>query len=317
MADRDKPSTSTHNEFNGSAQQVVQVGEHNEHHYHGDVWRPEPVWDIRAEQYGEFVNHEEARGQAVALYRERALGGRPRPALLHVLGPAGVGKTAFGAEVALLLRELAREQGGGEAAGLYADLDEVRASAGSAEELVHISDVLGDFLRRLHMPAESIPDGLRERQREFHSITANRRVIAVVEGVVDFGEVKPFMTGPGSMLVVTGRKAIKALVGQQAHRLRLPALEEEHALELLRGFDSADGRIHRLLREDPERARELVGRCGGLPLALRLAGADLDLAGLLHRLDTAPRLPEELDRIGEDGEAEARRPRVAEVIAFG
>src|SRR5690606_41287100 len=74
---------------------------------------------------------------------------------------------------------------------------------------------------------------------------------------------------------------------------------------------------HRLLREDPERARELVGRCGGLPLALRLAGADLDLAGLLHRLDTAPRLPEELDRIGEGGEAEARRPRVPEVIAFG
>ncbi|MFW5416509.1 hypothetical protein J0910_07800 [Nocardiopsis sp. CNT-189] len=320
MAERDKPNVSTHNELSGSARDVMQVGEYNEHHHYPDLPRPEPVWDIHAESYGEFVNHDGARARAAALYSEKALGSRPRPALLHVLGPAGVGKTAFGAEVALLLRDLAREEGAGEVTGLYADLAGVRAAAGSAEELVHVSDVLGDFLRRLHMPAEAVPDGLAARREAFHAITGNRRTVVVLEGVTGLNEVRPFETGPGSMLIATGRTAIKGLVRRQVPCIRLPALAEEPALRLLRGFDSGDGRVHRLLREDPEGARALVARCGGLPLALRIAGArlardpGLDVAGMLHRLDTAPRLPEELDRLDE---AEGEGPRVAEVIAFG
>ncbi|MDA2809993.1 hypothetical protein O4J56_05030 [Nocardiopsis sp. RSe5-2] len=289
-----------------------------------------PVWDVTRALHGPFVNHDDACAYAGKVYRETALRGRPGG--LYVIGPRGVGKSAFGVEAAHLLRSLYRssaadpgDDAGRPAAseecvwGLHVDLDEQRAAG--AEDHVFLGDALASLLRDLGMPGEEIPPTLKERSREFRRITGEEPCIVIVEGITSAREADLFATGGGSMVLFTGRGEITGLRRRNVPTVRLPALRTDDALALLRGFDGPEERLERLIGADTRAARALVDRCGGLPLALQIAGAYLSMwpeetpASVVARLDASgAHLPQELDRLVE---AEEGEPRLDEVIALG
>ncbi|MER5756889.1 NB-ARC domain-containing protein [Streptomyces sp. NPDC002088] len=175
--------------------------------------------------------------------------------LLH--GPGGIGKTA--AVVQAAHRLLPRFPDG----QLFVDLNGAEGG-GTA-----VGEVLGDFLVALGSPRSEIPDTDMARIRQFRTRLADRKVLIVLDNAADEQQVSDLIPGgPGCAVLVTSRHALGILaVGE---RIALSGLDEDSAWDLLCRISGA-GR----LEEDAEAGREVVRLCGGLPLALRIAGARL------------------------------------------
>ncbi|MCG6499229.1 NB-ARC domain-containing protein [Kitasatospora sp. A2-31] len=107
----------------------------------------------------------------------------------------------------------------------------------------------------------------------WHSETARRRLLVVLEDAVDAGQVLPLVPAtPGCLLVVTSREPLPALLAHGAVHHRLGPLAAEHGLWLLSRIvgEERTGR-------DPDGAAAFVGFHGGMPLAIVLAAAELIL----------------------------------------
>ncbi|MER7456806.1 BTAD domain-containing putative transcriptional regulator [Micromonospora sp. NPDC126480] len=198
-----------------------------------------------------------------------------------VTGAPGTGKTATAVHVAHRVR------GAFPDGQLYAHL------AGSGPAPTAPGEILVRFLRALGMSGNAIPDGVEERAELFRSHLADRRVLVVLDDVGDESQVPPLLPGSVSCRVlVTSRSRLPGLPG--ADRVEVGALDRESAVELL-------GRI-----AGPERVREETGPaltiaelCGGLALALRIAGARLAARPHWRLARLADRLADETQRLDE------------------
>ncbi|TDQ04640.1 AfsR/SARP family transcriptional regulator [Labedaea rhizosphaerae] len=198
-----------------------------------------------------------------------------------LIGPAGVGKTALAVRWA---HRVARRFPDGQ---LYASLrgfDVHRAKADPAQLLLR-------FLLALGVPVGEVPVELDERAALYRSLLADRRMLVVLDDARDSEQVRPLLPGSASALVlVTSRIRLDALVvGSGARMLTLGTLPREDALEVLAstaGPGSDDERADRI---------RLAQLCGGLPLALRIAGARL----AADPQWTAARLADELSGQGQ------------------
>ncbi|MFD5919582.1 BTAD domain-containing putative transcriptional regulator [Kitasatospora sp. NPDC058201] len=204
-----------------------------------------------------------------------------------VTGAGGVGKSALALHVAHAVRE---RFGNGQ---LYADL-------GGRDHPVEPIEVLGRFLVDLGVPEAEVPATEEQAALLYRSITADRRVLVVLEDARSAAQVRPLVPGcPDSRTLVTSRDRLADLDG--AHIVTLSALDEAASLDLL---GSIVGR--RQPEAEPRAARAVVRYCSGLPLAVRIVGARYlgrphwDLDTLARRLAGAPRLLDEL-RIGDLG----------------
>ncbi|MBU2663208.1 tetratricopeptide repeat protein [Actinoplanes bogorensis] len=201
------------------------------------------------------------------------------PVVAVIDGMAGSGKTTLALHVAARLGDRYPD------AHLFVDLQghsEGRPLEPAAALLI--------LLRQLGVEAERIPGGLLERVGLWRTELARRRTLVLFDNAASSAQLAELMpTAPGSLAVVTGRRRLVGLDGVLPESL--PVLSPDEALVLL-------GRIagERVWAE-PDASAEVVRRCGGLPLAIRLAGARLahrprwrvsDLVGRLG--DTA--LPE-------------------------
>ncbi|MFI7150780.1 BTAD domain-containing putative transcriptional regulator [Nonomuraea sp. NPDC050022] len=184
--------------------------------------------------------------------------------LVVVHGPAGVGKSALAVRAAWRHRERFPD------GILYADL----------RESTRPGAILEDFLRWLGCPAQAIPVSEGQRQRLLRTYTANRRMLVVLDDAADESQVRPLLTSCPT--VITSRSALGGLTG--AVRLPLGILDDEEARDLLVKLIGEE-------RADDGGVRELMRFCGGLPIALRIAGSRLAtrpgwtpgyLAGLLE-----------------------------------
>ncbi|WP_418287528.1 AfsR/SARP family transcriptional regulator [Lentzea guizhouensis] len=227
-----------------------------------ELLRAKPVGTQAVRQLPPDVVTFAGRSRELALIRSQ-----PRPdrvAVCVVTGQAGIGKSALAVRAA---HEIAGAFPDGQ---LYADL-----SDGASDR------VLSQFLRAL---GESPGD---EEALRYRSLTAGRRLLVVLDNVATAGQVKRLLpTGPGSAVLITSRRPLTSLSG--ASYVRLGALPLDEATQLLCGVAGPVGD-----------AAELVRWCGGLPLALRIAGARLAArpqwtAGLL-----AARLADETRRLDE------------------
>src|SRR5690606_2154567 len=84
--------------------------------------------------------------------------------------------------------------------------------------------------------------------------------------------VRPLLPGGGGCLVlVTSRQRLSGLIAREgAHRLVLDVLAPAESHALLERMLGADR-----LSDEPEEAEELARLCGHLPLALRIAAANV------------------------------------------
>jgi tetratricopeptide (TPR) repeat protein len=206
-------------------------------------------------------------GRADALRRlDEFLPGR-RPAqetavpISVVSGPAGVGKTAL----ALRWGHLAARHF--EDGQLHVNL---RGYAPTPP--MEPGEALGRFLRALGITADRIPAEVEESADMFRSLLAGKRMLVVLDNAASPEQVRPLVPGsPGCMVVVTSRDRLTGLAATHGvHRLPLDVLAPDDAATLL-------GRLlgDRRVAAEQAAAGELAALCGRLPLALRIAAANL------------------------------------------
>ncbi|HEY3869434.1 MAG TPA: BTAD domain-containing putative transcriptional regulator [Actinocrinis sp.] len=182
-------------------------------------------------------------------------------------GMAGIGKTALAVHAAH------RVSGRFPDGQLFVDLHGYTKGSVPREP----GDALGMLLRALGVSAQRIPEDSEERAALYRQHLAGTRTLVVLDNAAGEAQVRPLLPGaPGCLVLVTSRRRLKGL--HDAHVLALDVLAEADALALLGTVVVPE----RASADDPA-LREIVGLCGRLPLALRIAGALL-----CHRPDWTP-----------------------------
>nr|WP_203615720.1 tetratricopeptide repeat protein [Streptomyces sp. SID13726] len=179
--------------------------------------------------------------------------------LATVSGLGGVGKTAL---ALAWLHRLRSDCPGGQ---LYADLG-AQSATGPADP----GEVLGGFLRGLGLQAEQVPYGIGERAALYRSLTAERRIVVLLDDAATAAQVRPLLPGGPNVTLVTSRRRMSGLALEGGRQVHLEPLAPDAALELL-AATLADDRV----ATQSDDARALVALCAGLPLAVRIAGARL------------------------------------------
>jgi len=181
--------------------------------------------------------------------------------IVAIVGPGGIGKTA------LAVRWAHAISGRFPDGQLFADLK------GFSDTVpVPPSLVLHRFLRALGATAEDIPTDLDERVTLFRSMLAGRRAVIVLDNARDAAQVRPLLPGASTCLVVvTSRVELRGLaVSHDLHGVMVDGLSLDEGVQLLVRLLGPQR-----IRAEAGAAVDLVELCRTLPLALRLAAAQL------------------------------------------
>ncbi|MCB5911259.1 AfsR/SARP family transcriptional regulator [Streptomyces pinistramenti] len=178
-------------------------------------------------------------------------------ALSALTGIGGVGKTTLAVHVAHAAN---RHFPDGQ---LYVDLQ------GAGHSPSEPDTVLAAFLRALGVPEASIPDGLDERAALYRSSLAGRRVLTLLDNARDAAQVRPLLPGTeGCAALITSRARMIDLAG--AHLIDLDVMSPEEAFTLFRRIVGEER-----VNAEREASMDVVGACGFLPLAIRIAASRL------------------------------------------
>ncbi|MEU1878389.1 BTAD domain-containing putative transcriptional regulator [Streptosporangium sp. NPDC020072] len=198
--------------------------------------------------------------------------GAPVHLVLH--GPAGVGKSAVAVHAATAL-----DFPGGR---LHASL------GGRTPEAV-----LEDLLRSLGCQETAIPAGLDGRVRLYRSTVSGRRLLVVLDDAEREAQVRPLLpTGPGCLTLVTSRSPLHGLEAARARELGV--FDRDESVAMLAGVAG-----RRRVEAEPRAAARIAELCGGLPLALRIAGSRLARRPGWTLEHLAGRLEDERGRLDE------------------
>ncbi|GAA3818114.1 BTAD domain-containing putative transcriptional regulator [Streptomyces phyllanthi] len=212
---------------------------------------PRPV-SLLPPGIGDFTGRETELAEVVG----SLTGPRGATPVVVVSGPAGVGKSALAVRAA---HQVAAEYPDGQ---LYAELH-------GFSDPVPPGEVLGRLLRAL---GADPPEDPAERGDLFRSLVAGRRILLVLDDAGSESQVRPLLPGGADCgVLVTSRTRLGGLVG--ARRTDLDVLDDDRGLELLARV--VDVRPTWADPGEESAARRIVELCGGLPLALRIAGARL------------------------------------------
>ena len=228
----------------------------------------------------------EFTGRAAALARLDALlsadAGRSAVVIAVITGPAGVGKTALVVHWAHRARERFPD------GQLYVDLQ----GYATGPPLRPLQG-LARLLHGLGVEPDRIPVDTETAAGMYRSLLAGRRMLVVLDNARDAGHVRSLLPGaPGCLVAITSRDQLAGLTATHAtSRLTLDTLSPDEAVHLL----------ERVLGEERVRAEagaaaDLAQLCGRLPLALRIAAANLachlqwSIAGYVDRLRTGDQL---------------------------
>jgi DNA-binding SARP family transcriptional activator len=178
-----------------------------------------------------------------------------RSTILVMTGMAGVGKTA-------LAGYWSRRFPDGQ---LWVDLRGYHHRAAVTAE-----QALAYILRAFDIQGRDIPAELDSMVGLYRSVSDGRRMLVVLDNVSSVDQMYPLLPGgAGSFVLVTSRNELTGLVAEKgAQAIRLDPFTTEQARQML---------ARRLggHRVDAERdaVDRIIGRCGGLPLALAIVAA--------------------------------------------
>lgn len=230
----------------------------------------------------DFTGREEEVEQLVDALRRHAEGDEADLAIAVISGMPGVGKTELAVQVGHVLRKLHAFPDG----QLYVDLR-------GAEEHSHLEpvEVLGRFLRALGAQGGQIGESLQERMDDYNRRLRNRRVLLVLDNAADEGQVEPLLPYEGRCAVIVTSRFRLTFPGADIH-IDLPVLSSEEAEQLFTGIAGKKQGIG-----DNESIRKIVQLCGNLPLAVRIAGANLATQPALTPKRLAKSLSDEKKRL--------------------
>jgi tetratricopeptide (TPR) repeat protein len=212
------------------------------------------------------------------------------PVIVTITGMPGVGKTA------LAIHWSHRIAGRFPDGHLFIDLRGYSERAALSPQ-----EALGQALRALGVPSRRIPADTDELAALYRTQLAARQMLVVLDDAASSLQVRPLIPGTASCLVVvTSRNHLEGLVASAGARtVPLDVLPAEEALDLV---GAVAGRAR--TEAEPEATAQLIQLCVRLPLALRIAAANLAIRPQQTVADTVRALSEgdRLSRlaIGED-----------------
>jgi tetratricopeptide (TPR) repeat protein len=191
-----------------------------------------------------------------------ATGARQHGAVVAVIdGPPGVGKSALSLEAAWILTETGRFPDG----QIYVNLHGSTPGVTPLEPLAAVSRIL----RGLGMDSREVPTDLEEATARLRSLTAERRMLFLLDNAHDADQVRSLLpAGIGCAVIVTSRTALGFMPGSTA--LTLDTLDHADGLRL---FERLVGRQR--MEAEPQAYERLLAHCGWLPLAIQIAGRRL------------------------------------------
>jgi DNA-binding SARP family transcriptional activator/tetratricopeptide (TPR) repeat protein len=201
-----------------------------------------------------------------------------------IAGTAGVGKTALAVHWAHRVRDRFPD------GQLYVSLHGY-----TPDSPISPLQALTQLLRGLGVEAHEIPAEVAAAAGLYRSLLTDKRMLVVLDNARSAEQVRPLLPGsPTCLVLITSRDRLSGLVATHgAHRLTLDVLTLDEAVTLLA----------RILGEqrvavEPEAAAQLAQVCGLLPLAVRIAAANLtdqherSIASYMAQLRQGDRLAE-------------------------
>ncbi|MBP2319920.1 DNA-binding SARP family transcriptional activator/tetratricopeptide (TPR) repeat protein [Kibdelosporangium banguiense] len=214
-------------------------------------------WQVECQlpiDVSDFTNRDDELSQVIEVLRP----GDGVP-IVAVTGPPGMGKSALAVRAA---HRLIADYPDGQ---WFLRLD----GAGAARDP---GNLLTEALRNAGVDRAAVPDRVDERSTLLRSRLAGRKVLLVLDDAGSAEQVAPLLPGrPGSAVLVTSRSdlvGLSALYG--ANRLSLQPLSARHARDLVARIAGSER-----CEQDEAASVELTELCGRLPLALRIAAANL------------------------------------------
>jgi DNA-binding SARP family transcriptional activator len=184
-------------------------------------------------------------------------GQRPAGAVV-IDGIPGVGKSALAIEAA---HRLAPRFPDGQ---IYLDLQGSTLGVSS----LTASEALQRLLRLLD-PAETAPLDPDESSARLRSRLGHQRLILILDNVDDAERVSPILSARGGCAVLVTSRGVLATLNGVSY-IHLDVLGDDEAVAVL-GQLVGPGRV----AAEPDASLQIARLCGGLPLALRIAGARL------------------------------------------
>ncbi|MFE2875803.1 BTAD domain-containing putative transcriptional regulator [Streptomyces roseus] len=226
-------------------------------------------------------------GVLVGRGRERALLAAPFPpdavGVSAVDGIAGVGKSALVVRAAQESRDQYPD------GCLFVDL----GAHGPGRQRLSPQRVLRRLLRTIGTADSEVPADLDELTAAWRAATGSLRLLLVLDDALASAQIRPLIpAGPGSMVIVASRQRLAGLDADR--RITLEPLGPDDAQALLGHLVGEE----RTARERPA-TRELARLCGGLPLALRIAGTRLQTRPVWTFAHLVDRMADDDRRLGE------------------
>jgi tetratricopeptide (TPR) repeat protein/transcriptional regulator with XRE-family HTH domain len=188
------------------------------------------------------------------------LGTPPTVVISAIGGTAGVGKTALAVHWAHRVAERFPD------GQLFVNL---RGYAPTPP--LRPIDALAQFLHAVGVAAEQVPVEVEEAAGLYRSLLADKRMLVVLDNAASAEQVRPLLpASPGCLVLVTSRDRLGGLVASHgARRLTVDTLTAAEAEALLAHI------LGQRVAAEPQAAAELARLCAYLPLALRIAAANL------------------------------------------
>ncbi|MDN5855965.1 MAG: tetratricopeptide repeat protein, partial [Actinomycetia bacterium] len=154
---------------------------------------------------------------------------------------------------------------------LYADLRGTHEPTDGREPPQTPSQALPPFLRALGAPPDRIPTGFDEQLTLFRSMLSGKNVLLMLDDVASADQVRPLIPGDaGCSVLITSQHRLGGLVASNsAQVIDVETLSRAESHALIVGMIGRSTALHRDL------VPEVIELCGYLPLALRIAAANL------------------------------------------
>lgn len=200
----------------------------------------------------ELTGREAERTLLDGFARDAESSSRLQIAVIH--GPPGAGKTALAVDA-------------GHRLGVrFADGCVFLDLRGMDDEPVPPDRAAHRLLRSFGVDDREIPADPDDKLSLYHSLLRERTVLLVLDNAANEAQVRPLLaSSPGTLVLVTSRRTLSGLDAR--HRLALNLLPLDRSVELLRVVAGS-----RRVAAEPAAAARVAELCGGLPLALLIAG---------------------------------------------